>query len=310
MWPWLFREQEAQQAGLSYQVLPIAVQNNVADSKLLCQLFLQEAVDGIIFAGGDGTARDVLDATKGKVPVIGIPAGVKIHSGVFAKKTEAAGELLREFILDILHGQEEAEVMDIDENLYREGMVAAKLYGYLSVPFNKQLLQGKKARSQPSGAASQQSIAWDIIDNMHDAILYLVGPGSTTSCIMKVLQLPYTLIGIDAVYQKQLIGKDLNEMAILKLLQQFKPQNTKLILTPISGQGILLGRGNQQISPNVLRLLGKENFIIIACTNKLVELHGKPFCLDTGYPEIDIALRGYYPVVTGYKEEVVYKVDA
>ena len=302
-------EEEAVMAGLSPQIIDMTVQGNSEDTRELCREFIRREADAVIFAGGDGTARDVLDIAGDKVTVIGIPAGVKIHSAVFAQKPEYAGIILRRFITGELRGTRLAEVMDIDEELYRQGAVSSRLYGYMKVPFDNRLLQGKKSGSQPSEAASQQSIAWDITDSMQEDTLYLVGPGSTTSHIMKTLNLPYTLIGIDAVMNRSLVAEDLSEKDILRLIEDHPGRKIKLILTPIGGQGIILGRGNQQISSRVLEKIDRDDIIIAASRNKLAELRGRPFILDTGDRETDERLSGYLSIVTGYREYVVYRAE-
>ena len=302
-------EDEALMAGLSPEIINIEAQNNAQDTRNLCQEFLKNEVDAIIFAGGDGTARDILDIIHDQVVVVGIPAGVKIHSGIFSQKPEYAGQLLRKFILGELRGTRLAEVMDIDEALYRAGTVSSKLYGYMKVPFDNKLLQGKKSGSLPSEAANQQSMAWDITDYMEQDVIYLVGPGSTTSHIMKTLELPYTLIGIDAVLNKSLLAQDLSEQGILELMDKFPAHKIKLILTPIGGQGIILGRGNQQISSKILMHIEKKSIIVMASKNKLAQLRGRAFILDTGDKATDEKFGGYMNVVTGYKEYVVYKAE-
>lgn len=301
-------EDEALCAGISPVVIKSSRKNTSEDTKILCREFVKAEMDLIIFAGGDGTARDVLDATKGKVPVIGIPSGVKIHSAVFAQKPEAAGIITRKFILGELRGIRQAEVMDIDEELYRREIVSSKLYGYMDVPFDNKLLQGKKSGSLPSDRANQQSMAWDVADSMEPGTLYLIGPGSTTGCIMKTLGLDGTLIGMDAVVDRKMAGKDLSEQDILRLMQGFPKEKIKLVITPIGGQGIILGRGNQQLSSDVLRHIDRKNISVMAGKNKLAELRGRPFIVDTGDAQTDENLKGYVNVVTGYREYVIYKV--
>lgn len=292
--------------GFDPNIVEIKRSDSAEDTKALCKAFSKE-VDLIVFAGGDGTARDVLDATVANKPVIGIPAGVKIHSAVFAKRPREAGILLSRYIKGELRGLQSAEVMDIDEELYREEIVSSKLYGYLEVPYDTKLLQGKKSRSLSSDSASQQSIAWDIVDNMEADVLYIIGPGSTTSYIMKTLNIEGTLIGFDAVLNKKLVGKDMAERDILRLIEKFKSLNIKLVLTPIGGQGIILGRGNQQLSSEVLRHITRKDIIVAATKTKLAELRGNPFIIDLQDEEMLQTLKGYMKVVTGYNEYAVYK---
>lgn len=281
----------------------------VEDTRKVCRCFLARGVDLLVFAGGDGTARDVLDATEGQIPVVAIPCGIKMHSGIFASKSVLAGQLLLRCLRGGAMKTREIEVMDLDEELYRQGIVAPRLYGYLKTPYDAKILQGKKSRSLPTEQADQQSIAWDIVDGMEPDTLYLIGPGSTTACIVRTLELPGTLIGFDGVADNKSIAEDLNEADILALLDQYPAGRVKLVLTPVGGQGILLGRGNQQASSRVLRQIGKDNIIVAATKNKLAALGGRPLLVDTGDEAVNRALSGYYRVVTGYREAALYKVQ-
>ncbi len=65
------------------------------DTRGACAALLEAGIDILLFTGGDGTARDVMDAVDEQVPVIGIPSGVKMHSGVFANTPHDAGILLK-----------------------------------------------------------------------------------------------------------------------------------------------------------------------------------------------------------------------
>jgi predicted polyphosphate/ATP-dependent NAD kinase len=269
-------------------------------------------VDLILFAGGDGTARDMCSAIGESLPVLGIPAGVKIHSGVYAINPASAGDLAAIYLQGCRGGFEtrscelrEAEVMDLDEDAYRQGIVSPRLYGYLRIPFVRQLVQARKAPSPLSESAALEAIALDVLDHMEDASLYVIGPGTTTRPILTHLGLEKTLIGVDAVWRRQLVTADANETTLLELLED---RPAKIVVTPIGGQGYLFGRGNQQISPEVIRKAGRENIIVVSTVEKIIALAGRPLLVDTGDTGVDQLLSGYMKVVTGYGERLVYRV--
>jgi predicted polyphosphate/ATP-dependent NAD kinase len=259
----------------------------------------------LLFAGGDGTARNIYDAIEGKVVTLGIPTGVKIQSAVFARNPTRAGELALAFLQERTHRVRETEVMDIDEDLFREGIVRAKLYGYLKIPYERAHVQSSKAGSPETESFAHQAIAEEIIENMETDYFYIVGPGTTTRAIMDKLQLANTLLGIDLIYNKKLIANDLNES---KIVHHIQGKKVKLIITPIGGQGYILGRGNQQLSPDIIQKIGRENIIVIATRNKLNSLNGQPLLVDSGDKGIDELLCGYIGIITGYREKSIYKV--
>ena len=259
----------------------------------------------IIFVGGDGTARDIYEAIGVDIPVIGIPAGVKIHSSVYAVNSRRAGELIKAFLDDKAPSQEK-EVMDIDEDLFRQGRVSARLYGYLKVPFERRLLQGAKSPSQDSGENIRRLAEYVVERMKKEEAYYILGPGSTMKAIGEVLGIEKTLLGVDMVHWRQQIGKDMNER---QLLEQIQGRKVKIIVTVIGGQGYIFGRGNQQISARIIMSVGKQNIMIVATKNKLLSLDG-PLLVDTGDLGCDQYLSGFIRVITSVNEETVWKVDA
>lgn len=276
-----------------------------ADSVGAARKIAQAGVDLLLFAGGDGTARDIAGAIGLGVPVIGIPTGVKMHSSVFAINPRAAGEVAARFLASEDRTCHEAEVMDIDEQAFREGHVAAKLYGYLRIPNQRTLVQGLKSGSGKIDQNALGGIAAKIGKRMGDGALWIVGPGSTTRTIAIALGLEKTLLGVDLYRNGTIVKLDANERDILRLLDG---TTARIVVTPIGGQGYLFGRGNQQISPEVIRRVGKQNIVVVATTSKLADLAGAPFLVDTGDPSLDEDLSGYIRVLVGRRQEHVHRI--
>jgi len=309
-YPYQMGEEEARMAGFCPRVIGQIKRNETtaSDTQKAAQGMLNLGIDLLFFTGGDGTARDIYQAIGSSVPVIGIPAGVKIHSAVYATSPKNAGNLaylyLKENTKKIKIG--EAEVMDIDEEAFRNNRLSAKLYGYLKVPYEKNLLQGGKAGSRPTEDSEVEAIASEAINLMQKDYLYIIGSGTTIQPIMKKLGLPNTLLGIDAIYNFKLIGSDLNENQILALM---KGKKTKIIVTIIGGQGYIFGRGNQQISPKVIKKVGKKNILVVGTKNKIISLGNKPLLVDTGEEKTNQMLSGYIKVITGINDRMLIKID-
>lgn len=282
-------------------------QTDADDTIQAARAMEKSGVDLILFAGGDGTARNVFTAIETRIPALGIPAGVKIHSPVYANSPKKAGQLAMEFFMESRPTLRLEEVIDLDEAALRKGQMRTSLFGYLNVPYKRTYLQNKKAPTPLCDAEAQGAIALDVVDHMEPGILYVIGPGTTTKAVVAALGGKGTLMGIDLVKNRKLIARDCCEEELLILVETGK---TKLILTPTGGQGYLLGRGNQQISPAVLKRIGKENIMILATDAKLVQQSGRPLLLFTGDRETDLALAGYYKVKTGYHSEVMVPATA
>jgi predicted polyphosphate/ATP-dependent NAD kinase len=197
-------------------------------------------------------------------------------------------------------------VMDIDEQAFREGRVSAQLYGYLSVPYERSLVQSAKAGGVAGDTLALADIARDVVNGMRQHVLYLLGPGTTTRAIAEQLGLPKTLLGVDAVCDRRLVGADLSEQQALALVGA--SDVTRIVVTVIGGQGHIFGRGNQQLSPSVIRAAGLANVLVIATQTKLLSLEGRPLLVDTGDADLDRQLGGYVKVVTGLTERTMYKV--
>ena len=275
------------------------------DTEQAAKEMLDMGIDLLLFAGGDGTARNIFSAVGHKLVTIGVPAGVKIHSGVYANHPRSAGELALAYLKDNEMDTKEAEVMDIDEEAFRQGRLAAKLFGYMRIPFLRNLLQGQKAGGIETEEAAVDGIAETIIEEMEDDIYYIIGSGSTLRPIMEKLGLENTLLGIDIIKNKELVASDVNENQILEIIGDDK---AKIIVTVIGGQGYVFGRGNQQLSGKVVNKVGKDNIKIVAPKNKLMSISGDHLLVDTGDDEVNASFNGYMKVLITYQTESMERV--
>jgi predicted polyphosphate/ATP-dependent NAD kinase len=301
---------EATGAALSIVgVAPAPGGSTAADTRRLATLLAAD-VDLLLVAGGDGTARDVCAAIGDQVPVLGIPAGVKILSGVFATSPSAAGQLAAAFLAGAARRTVEGEVVDLDEDAYRRGIVAPRLFGHLRVPAGP-TVQGRKSPSPPSEARAAGGIAADVVEQMAPGRAWVLGPGSTVRAIGERLGVATTLVGVDVVEVEaagpRLVVADAGEVELLGVVRALP---ATIVLTPIGGQGFLLGRGNQPISPAVLRAAGPGALLVVATAAKLAGLGGRPLLVDTGDPGLDAELAGPARVVTGYHEAAVVQIAA
>lgn len=294
----------------------VVAHTSAKDTEDTVNKLVNQGVDLLMFAGGDGTARNVLNVLEGLnkakvLPVIGIPAGCKIHSAVYAVTPKHAGELLSLIIRGRALAVKETAVMDIDETAFRQDIVKASLYGHLTTPADSQYMQNMKEGGVNHESLVLQDIATYSIEEMEDDRIYLIGSGTTPKAILDELGQDATLLGIDAIQNQQLIASDMNEQAILSLLKettagQNKP--AKLIITIIGGQGHLFGRGNQQLSPAVIRKIGLDNIIVISVPEKIHALKGQPIRVDTGDAKLDEELYGMIQLTTGYDEHTFYRI--
>jgi predicted polyphosphate/ATP-dependent NAD kinase len=300
-------EDEAKSAGFTYKFLGERKKETSAeDTVAIAKKMLAAGVTLLVFCGGDGTARDIQKTVNMNVPVLGVPTGVKMHSAVFAVNPQAAARVTIRFLYGELPLRE-AEVMDVDEKAFREGRLSAELYGYVLAPYEPHLIQANKLASPmtESELRNQAAIAVYIIETMKPDVIYIIGPGTTTRTIGDLLDAKKTLLGVDLFCNKKIVADDVNEKQILEAING-KP--VQIIVTPIGGQGFIFGRGNQQISPKVIRRVGLDNIIVVATESKLRGL--KALRVDTGDPNLDAAFREHkVKVVADYKIEYEMQVE-
>lgn len=276
------------------------------DTKMAAQKIKDQGVDILLFAGGDGTARDICSVIEDSLPVLGIPAGVKIHSAVYGVTPQASGEVIKLLIEGKLVDLKTQDVRDIDEEAFRNNQVKAKLFGEMRVPEAGHFVQSVKQGGIEHEELVLDDISAYIAQEMEPDTLYFVGSGKTTQAIMDYLHLPNTLLGVDAVFNEQLIQADVTEADILRLLSEH--DRAKIIVSVIGGQGHIFGRGNQQFSALVLRKIKKDNIWVICTKTKLTQLNGEPLNVDTGDPDLDRDFSGSLEVITGYQDRVLYPV--
>jgi predicted polyphosphate/ATP-dependent NAD kinase len=286
--------------------LEVATPTTAADTQAAAVELLRRDPSLLLFAGGDGTACDVLAVVGTDLPLLGIPSGVKMRSAVFATSPEAAGEAAARYLGNPGdHRLRDAEVVDEPE----PGVMGeAVLHGIARVPDVAGQLQPGKSMSPRSDDAALGALCASIAAEMEPGRLYLLGPGTTTARILSALGLEGTLLGVDAVRDGALAGRDLDESAILDLLADDAPAT--LILGVIGGQGFLLGRGNQQLTPRVLHRIGPGNVEIVAGADKVLALAPPVLHVDIGGEEAERLLDGYRQVRVAPDRSVVLKVTS
>jgi predicted polyphosphate/ATP-dependent NAD kinase len=285
--------------------------SNASDTLAATKALISESVDIILFAGGDGTARNIADALqqagKEQQVVLGVPSGVKMHSGVYAITPEAAGEILLCLLKKQLVNVQACDVRDIDEAAFREGKVKTRMYASMYAPLLPQFLQQVKN----SGAAQDELVKLDIanylIDNLLDDTLYILGPGSTTKVFLEQLGVAGSLLGVDVILNRELVAADVSAQQLRDLMAHHG-SDVHLIITAIGGQGHIIGRGNQQLAVDILRAISRQNIHIIATKEKILSLQNRPLLVDSNDPDFDQSFSGYQSVLVGYDEFILYPI--
>jgi len=286
---------------------------SAADSSGLIANLLDSEIDLLFYGGGDGTTRDIVAALESRdrsdLPIIGVPCGVKMHSGCFASSPKAAAEVLSAWLNgDLLIAS--TEVLDLDEELYREGRWVVRLYAEAMTPASPRWMQGTKQRIEASG---EEEIVEGLADHikellMTDNRLIIWGSGGTLRTIGEIVGLKPNLLGIDASVGEKQVGVDLNEKQLLELLDAHDGPIT-LLLSPMGGQGFLIGRGNLQLSPAVLRQVGVNDVLGICTPAKLLTV--RRLRIETGDTTLDaeFAEKRYLKVLQGYRTTRVLPIE-
>lgn len=266
-------------------------------------------VDLVVFAGGDGTARDIAQRLAPGQAMLGIPCGVKMHSGVFAVSPGAAGAVLSDLATDPgrIAWDEAAEVMDIDEAALRAGTLAPTLYGHARIPMARNRIQASKGGPRRDWGAALNGAAAEIAERMDPDALYIIGPGTSAGAVAKALGFEPTVLGIDAVIGGRPVARDATA-ADLREAAGARP--VRIVLGVTGQQGFLLGRGNQQISADLIERAGRDGLIVLAAEDKLAALAQPRLWVDTGDPELDSGLAGFIRVKTGRGREMMMRVCA
>jgi predicted polyphosphate/ATP-dependent NAD kinase len=265
------------------------------DTKNAVRQFLAEGVDLILFCGGDGTARDVFDIAGRNVPVLGIPAGVKMYSAVFAIDPATAAEIVAGYQTKSLR---DSEVIDVDEEAYRAGKLKTRLYGIARTPAIAGKVQlPKQIFEEADEERAKKEIARFFHEIMIPDVIYILGAGTTTEAIAREIGVNKTLLGVDAVKNGKTVAMDVDEKALWAILGH--EHEAKILISPIGAQGFILGRGNQQISARIVRRVGIGNTIVVATPHKLRET--PVLYVDSGDSALDAEFGDTVLVVSGYR---------
>lgn len=283
--------------------------STAADTRRAACAMADAGADLLLFCGGDGTARDLLEAIDERLPVLGIPAGVKMHSGVFTTTPEVAGEILERLIDGGLVRSARAQVRDLDESALRRGEVKPRYFGELLVPELGGFLQHTKESGRENEALALAEIVADVVERIAadpGPASFVLGPGGTVAAIKQALGMDATLLGVDVYRDGAQIGRDVDGA----WLESHLPDPFGLVLSFTRRQGFLLGRGNLQLTPTVLRRLDRKRLLVVATRSKLLSLDGRPLLVDTDDPQLDRAWSGLVEITAGYEDRLWYRVES
>jgi predicted polyphosphate/ATP-dependent NAD kinase len=282
----------AREAGFEPTVLgdPSGEETRATDTRAAVAAFVKAGVDLVCFVGGDGTAADVADALKGTdVPMLGVPGGVKVYSSVFAVSPEDAADVIASF-----ERTERRDVLDVDEDDYREGSVDPELRAVAWVPVGENLQSSKQ-----TGSGNVESVAEGTAAETDPGVTYVLGPGSTVGAVKEALGFGGTPLGVDVWRDGEVLATDASESEILGCLGD----RNVIVVSPIGGQGFVFGRGNPQLSPAVIR---RCEIDVVASRTKLDDIG--QLRVDTDDPELDAALRGWTRVRVGRFEHRLVRI--
>ncbi|WP_416458309.1 NAD(+)/NADH kinase [Saccharophagus degradans] len=315
-------------AGLQAEVIdfPVPSVTSAKDTQAGVQALCAAKLDLLVFVGGDGTARDVCSVVgcESRQPqlAVGVPSGVKMHSGVYGIHPTATAQVVCGMVAGELTAVHEQEVRDIDEAAFRQGIVRSRYYGSMRVPSAAEFVQHVKQ----GGVEVEELVLLDIANEIkerleaqfddlgEELVLTIFAPGSTTQFVQQELGLPSTLLGVDVTLGLEPLAQDVNANQLAQLIDEHRQRcgasaQVNLVLTAIGGQGHLLGRGNQQLRADILQKIGREHLWPIATKAKLKALDGRPLILDTGNSALNRQWSGLFSVVTGYQDNILYRAE-
>ena len=313
-WGGLMGADYLQQLGFDFEQLGAPrAPSSAQDTIDATATFVEYGVDLIIFVGGDGTARDVLSAASSTTSFLGVPAGVKMHSGVFAISPRAAARVVADLANGRLIDRVLREVRDYIEPesgaaTARDAVIRTRAYGELWVPEVNDLLQQTKVGGKETEALAINEISSYVtecwLDDRQTAVI--LGPGSTCMEIKRGLGIPATLLGVDVRLPDHSYITDATASQLLAVTQEL---SAHVVLSFTRQQAFLLGRGNQQLTPAVLaKLRWPDDYTVVSSRQKLLALQQRPLLVDSDDPALDAKICGLVDVVTGYDERSLYRV--
>ena len=294
----------------TFNVMPVynaPEHSQASDTFNAAKLIKDQHIDLLVFAGGDGTARDVYQAIGKDQAVLGLPAGVKMHSGVFAVTPKAVASVIESLMSSRLVSARMAEVRDIDETAFSQGRVSTQYFGEMLIPDDQLLVQCVKCSGMIEEELMLDELCAFVTEELDDETLYILGSGGTLKALKTAMGIEApTLLGVDVWYQGDVIAQDVHEAQLYELVQQYS--KAKIMLSIIGGQGIVLGRGNQQISPRIIEFVGLDNLEFLATQSKIAALEGKPLRIDSGSDELDRKLSGFHKITCAYDDALLYEI--